>query len=76
MWCILVRNPADAVDPPKMRALDAAETATLLAFFRPTRIFVPVVLGVLCGLRRGEVTALRWRAVDLKAGHLTVVEGT
>ena len=80
-WRILARNPADAVDPPKvertkMRALDANETATLLAHFRPTRMFVPVLLGVLCGLRRGEVTALRWRAVDFITGHLAIVEST
>ncbi|MGU3417744.1 site-specific integrase [Methylobacterium sp. D54C] len=77
-WRILARNPVDAVDPPKverakMRALDAGETATLLAHFRPTRMFVPVVLGVLCGLRRGEVTALRWRAVDFATGHVAIV---
>ena len=31
-------------------------------------MFVPVVLGVLCGMRRGEIAALRWRCVDLDAG--------
>ncbi|GJE41859.1 tyrosine-type recombinase/integrase [Methylobacterium soli] len=80
-WRILARNPADAVDPPKverakMRAFDAHETALLLAHFRPTRMFIPVVLGALCGLRRGEVTALRWRAVDCAAGQLAIVEST
>lgn len=80
-WRILARNPADAVKPPKverqsMRALDAAETATLLAHFRPTRMFVPVLLGALCGLRRGEVTALRWRSVDIARGQLAIIEST
>jgi integrase len=32
------------------------------------------VLAVLCGLRRGEVAALRWRNVDLAAGSMAVVE--
>jgi integrase len=27
----------------------------------------------LCGLRRGEIAALRWRSVDLDAGQLAVV---
>ncbi|KQQ30938.1 integrase [Methylobacterium sp. Leaf125] len=80
-WRILARNPADAVGGPKvektkMRALDAHETAQLLAHFRPTRMFTPVLLGALCGLRRGEVTALRWRAVDFAAGQLAIVEST
>lgn len=80
-WHILARNPADEVKPPrvermKMAALDTAETARLLAHFRPTRMFVPVMLGVLCGLRRGEVTALRWGAVDLARGQVAIVEST
>ena len=63
-WRILNYNPLDAVDPPKvergkMKALDPAETAQLLAHFRGTRIFVPVLLAALCGLRRGEIAALR-----------------
>ena len=37
---------------------------------RGKRMFVPTVLAVLCGLRRGEIAALRWRHVDLKAGRL------
>lgn len=78
-WGTLVRNPADAVDPPKverqrMRALDAAETAALLDHFRPTRSYVPVLLAALCGLRRGEVTALRWRSIDLERGQMAVSE--
>jgi integrase len=32
------------------------------------------VQGVLCGLRRGEIVALRWRHVDLKRGQLTIAE--
>lgn len=80
-WRVLARNPADAVDPPKvertkMRAYDTRETALLFAHFRPTRMFIPVVLGTLCGLRRGEVTALRWRAVDFATGQLAIVEST
>ncbi|MHC2019978.1 tyrosine-type recombinase/integrase [Methylobacterium sp. CM6247] len=80
-WRILARNPADAVGAPKvektkMRALDANETALLLAHFRPTRVFVPALLGALCGLRRGEVTALRWRAVDFANAQLAIVEST
>jgi integrase len=78
---MLVRNPADGVDSPKverrkMAALDAAETAQLLAHCRATRMFTPVLLAVMCGLRRGEITALRWGSVDLARGQLSVVEST
>ena len=37
-------------------------------------MFVPTLLAVLCGLRRGEILALRWRHVDLDLGQLGVVE--
>jgi integrase len=78
-WQLLARNPADAVKPPKvertkMRALDAAESAALLEAIRSTRMFLPVMLALTCGLRRGEITALRWRAVDLgKAAQLAIM---
>jgi integrase len=80
-WNLLARNPAEAVKPPKverqkMHALDAAETVRLLDHFRPTRMFIPVVLGVLCGLRRGEVTALKWGSVDLAGAQLSIAEST
>jgi integrase len=32
------------------------------------------MLGILCGLRRGEICALRWRHVELAAGNLSVTE--
>jgi integrase len=78
-WELLSRNPADAVDPPKversaMITFDMAQTADLLESLRGTRVLVPVMLGALCGLRRGEIAALRWRHVDLSAGKLAVVE--
>ena len=78
-WELLSRNSADAVDPPKiergtMTTFDMAQTAELLETMRGTRLLIPVVLGVLCGLRRGEIAALRWRNVDLFAGKVAVVE--
>lgn len=78
-WGLLHRNPADAVDPPKVerKALttyDLAQTAELIALMRGSRLHIPVLLAVLCGLRRGEIVALRWRHVNLATGTLSVVE--
>jgi integrase len=78
-WQILPRNPADAVDPPKVErqpldTYDLAQTVELLNAFRGTRMFIPVMLAVLCGLRRGEIAALRWRNVNLDTGELAVVQ--
>jgi integrase len=80
-WEMLARNPTDKIKPPKvekkeMRALDASETAALLEAIRPTRIFMPVLLAVTCGMRRGEITALRWRSVDFVNAQLEVKTST
>jgi integrase len=76
-WEMLPRNPTDKLKPPKvekteMHALDAAETAALLESVRPSRQFLAVLLAVTCGLRRGEITALRWRSVDLVNSQLEI----
>jgi integrase len=78
-WRLLPWNPADPIKAPKvkrksMRALDAGETAALLEAARPYRLFIPVLLAVTCGLRRGEICALRWRNVELSgATQLAIV---
>jgi integrase len=59
-----------------MSVYDADATAELIEAARSLSIFVPVLLGVLCGLRRGEITAVRWRSVDLDSGQLSVVAST
>lgn len=80
-WQFLVCNPADAVKPPKaerreMKALDADGTAALIEVARHTGLFVPILLGALCGMRRGEIVALRWRSVDLERAQLSIVAST
>ena len=77
-WRALPYNPADAVDPPKverrqMSTYDMAQTAALVDGLRDNRMFIPTLLAVLCGLRRGEIAALRWENVDLSAGQFSVV---
>lgn len=79
VWDRLVKNPAHASTPPKverkpMLAYDAKQTAELLEAMRPTRMFAPVLLAVMCGLRRGEIAALRWRNVDLESRIISIVE--
>jgi integrase len=78
VWRAIPYNPAALVKPPKvqrkeMKTIDTDTTARMLDAARGTAIFIPVLLGVLCGLRRGEICALRWRSVDLENGQLAVV---
>jgi integrase len=78
-WELLIRNPVDAASPPKasrgkMNTYDLDQTAELIEGMRPTRMLVPTLLAALCGMRRGEIAALRWRNVDLTTGQLAVLE--
>ena len=78
-WQMLASNPVDAVDPPKiervsMTTYDLAQTADLIDATQGSRMTITVILAVLCGLRRGEIAALRWRNVNLGAAQLAVTE--
>jgi integrase len=78
-WQLINRDPTDAVRPPrierpKREIYDLAQTAELLEGMRGTSMFIPTVLAVLCGLRRGEIAALRWCHLSLDAGRLSVLE--
>jgi integrase len=81
VWRAITHNPADLVRPPKldrreMQTVNTDQTAAMIETARATPIFIPILLGVLCGMRRGEICALRWRSVDLDTGQLSVVAST
>ncbi|WP_235401321.1 site-specific integrase [Rubrobacter aplysinae] len=64
------RNPADAVDPPKLvqdeiHPLSAAQVRALLAATEGERIQPLYTVAVHTGMRPGEMLALRWEDVDL-----------
>jgi integrase len=83
-WKMVNRNPAallEKKDRPKIErktvaTIDPDATAEAMEAARERRLFVPLILGALCGLRRGEITALRWKAIDLDRGQLAVVAST
>jgi integrase len=73
---VLFKNPADQVKPPRpprreIVILSKAEVAVVLKAAKGP-LYLPVLLGVTTGMRRGEILGLRWSDIDLKAGWLTV----
>ncbi len=76
-WDLLKRNPVALTRPPKvekqqMEAFDASQTALMLDDFRENRVFIPALLASMCGLRRGEILALRWKDIDLASATIAV----
>lgn len=72
------RNPLDGVKPPRlevlpMKFLDARQVETLAGAIEP-RYRALVLVGAYCGLRIGELVALRWENVDLLGRSIKVIE--
>jgi integrase len=78
---VLARNPADSfqkrlpkIERSTMITLSAEQSVRLLEAIRHTRTYLPVMLALATGMRRGEVLAVRWKNVDLERSTLRVVE--
>ncbi|HUZ34140.1 MAG TPA: site-specific integrase [Xanthobacteraceae bacterium] len=74
---VLFKNPARQVKPPRpssreIKILDKNEIAGLIKEAKKVGLYVPVLVAVTTGMRRGELLALRWSDIDLKAASLTV----
>jgi integrase len=74
---VLFKNPAEQVKPPRPTSHEIAiltkpEVATLLRAAETTWVYLPVLVAVTTGMRRGELLGLRWLDIDLNAARLTV----
>jgi integrase len=78
-WGYLAKNPAQHATPPSVDAqepevLTEEETFTAIRAAQGTRFYLPILLAVFMGLRRGEVLGLRWAAIDWERKSLRVKE--
>lgn len=72
-------NPCEGVVLPKLKryrakVYDIEMINQLLDISKDTDMYIPILLGVSVGLRRGEMLALRWENVDFDAGVIKVRE--
>lgn len=74
---LIRRNPCRAVVRPRIEreeltVLESDEVQRLLRECREEPFYMPVLLAITTGMRRGEIIALRWQDVDLEQGALLV----
>jgi len=77
-WGLLIRNPMDAVDPP--RVVDAemvtwsdTQARAFLDAVAGDRLYAMWVLFLTTGVRRGELAGLRWDDVELERATMAIV---
>ena len=68
-WGLIARNPADAVDPPRVRRRDMQtwdedDIARFLEVAKGSPYYELFYLALFTGMRRSELLALRWLDVD------------
>lgn len=76
-WQMINNNPCLNIDPPKKEKyqaaiLDPQQIQYLLSQIQKSKLYLPILLAVTCGLRRGEICALRHKDVDLEKGIMYV----
>ncbi len=74
---LILRNPTTLVTPPRsprreIQPFLAEQVRTLLDASCGDRLEALYVLAVTCGMRQGELLALRWQDIDLDTGALHV----
>jgi integrase len=75
-WGYVVRNVADAVDPPKGLAAERQvwtpeQLRAFLRHVRDDRLYAAWLLVATTGLRRAELAGLRWVDIDFTAGRVS-----
>jgi len=76
-WGYVVRNVADAADPPKVKPTELqvwspGQLRAFLAHVQVDRQYAAWLLAATTGMRRGELLGLRWVDVDLDAARIAV----
>jgi integrase len=76
---LVTRNVAATEKPPKVddaeiQIIEAHRLRELLDRLRGRAIYPKAIISLFCGLRRGEVLALRWRHIDLDRKIIEVRE--
>lgn len=77
IWQLRPTNPADAVETPRpedreMRPVDEYRAAVLIESAEKTDMYIPILMALCTGMRRGEILGVRWSDLDLDSARLTI----
>lgn len=77
MWGFILRNPCSAVKRPRVprreiNCMTGKQVRRLLDAAKGNRLEALYVIAVATGMRQGEILALQWGDIDLKAGTARV----
>jgi integrase len=77
IWQIRPTNPAAMIEAPRakdkeMKPVEEDRAGWLLEAAENTVLYLPILIALCTGMRRGEILGLRWSDVDLGNSRLTV----
>lgn len=73
----IIYNPTDRVKPPRknkpeMKVLNKEQAQYLINKYKGTRVYLPILLALMTGMRQGEICGLCWKDVNLEKGIISV----
>jgi integrase len=76
-WKYIAYNPASSIKPPKRprkrrTVWNTDQIQTFLTAVQRDRFAALFLLELTTGIRRGQICGLRWSAIDLDAGEITI----
>lgn len=79
MLDLIPKNPCDNITMPKLERFEPdvysmEEVNKMLDCAKNTDLYLPLMIEICIGLRRGELLALKWHHIDFENGYLTVEE--
>lgn len=78
-WQLLAVNPCKGVILPsknktKVKTLNKKQVDLLLKESKNTPLYIPILLAVTCGMRRGEILGLRWNNVNFDNNTINITQ--